>query len=183
MMKVMTGLFWALAAIGMAGCSSSKDPRTEAAERAAQVYVDEQARRVAAEILPMAGDVRASLAGVTPDDPAFLQSFGVQVAYRNLSEAAIVIAGPGDKRQPVATANLDQRGLGLRTPAAAIEQANKGGVFLSTAAGDRIEAVTALEKATHAYLYVSRRISPDVLKQLADAGGTLPSPSDGAPVK
>jgi nitrogen fixation/metabolism regulation signal transduction histidine kinase len=181
--KGVTSLLLALAAIGMAACSRSPDPRTEAAERVARIHVDEQARRITRDIVAMAADIHKSLGGVAPDSPQFANVFALQLTYRDLGEAAIIVAGPGDKRQPIATANLDKRGLGLRLPAAAIEKADKGGIFLSTEAGDRIEAVTVLEPATHAYLYVSRRISPAVLKQLAETGGTLPSPGEGAPAK
>lgn len=145
----------------------------ENADRVAQAYVDENKQRITGEIVPMAGDIRNALAEVTLDDPRFSESFAFQVAARVLSEAAILTVGDDGVVRLIGGANLDARPLDKRLPAAAVPILAGGSPRVVTEAGDRVEAVILLDKASRTYLYVSRLVDPAVLKQAARASSAL----------
>jgi two-component system nitrogen regulation sensor histidine kinase NtrY len=142
------------------------------ADRVAQAYVQEHKERILGEIDPMAGDIRNALSQANLDDPRFSEFFARQVAYRVLSEAAILSVGSDQKVRLIGGANLDKRSVEARLPRDVIPLL-KDGQPRVTNATDRVEAVVLLDPQTQLYLYVSRRVDPVVLSQVARARSAL----------
>ncbi len=143
------------------------------ADRVAQAYVQEHKERILGEIVPMAGDLRNALDEANLDDPRFSEFFARQVAYRVLSEAAILSAGNDGKLRLIGGANLDKRPISLRLPPDVIQLLEDGQPRVAVNARDRVEAAMLLDKEARLYLYVSRRVDPDVLSQVARARTAL----------
>lgn len=137
------------------------------ADRVAQAYVQEHKERILGEIAPMAGDLRDALNEANIDDPRFSEFFARQVAYRVLSEAAILSIGEDGEVRLIGGANLDKRPAALRLPADVVPLLDDGQPRVTVTASDRVEAVVLLEDSTPLYLYVSRRVDPVVLAQVA----------------
>jgi two-component system nitrogen regulation sensor histidine kinase NtrY len=137
------------------------------ADRVAQAYVQEHKERILGEIAPMAGDVRDALNQASIDDPRFSEFFARQVAYRVLSEAAILSIGSDGQVRLIGGANLDKRPTALRLPADVVPLLNDNQPRVTVAASDRVEAVVLLDPEAHLYLYVSRKVDPIVLAQVA----------------
>lgn len=143
------------------------------AERAANAYVAENHQRISADSVAMAGDLRRDLSIISFDDPRFAEIFARQVAYRGLTEAAIVTSGKDGKPRTLVGAFLDKLPLEKRLPPAVIAAANQDKGAVVTNAGDRVEGVVLLDPESHAYLYTSRLVDPLVLKQTARAKTAL----------
>ena len=143
------------------------------ADRVAQAYVQEHKERILGEIAPMAGDLRDALSQASIDDPRFSEFFARQVAYRVLSEAAILSVGADGQVRLLGGANLDKRSTSLRLPADVIPLLQDGQPRVTVNASDRVEAVVLLDPGAHLYLYVSRRVDPVVLSQVARARSAL----------
>jgi two-component system, NtrC family, nitrogen regulation sensor histidine kinase NtrY len=143
------------------------------ADRVAQAYVQEHKERILGEISPMAGDLRNALGEASIDDPRFSEFFARQVAYRVLSEAAILSVGGDGQVRLIGGANLDKRPTSQRLPADVLPLLNDGQPRVTVNASDRVEAVVLLDPQAHLYLYVSRRVDPVVLSQVARARTAL----------
>lgn len=143
------------------------------ANRVAQAYVDENKSRILGDIEPMAGDIRNALNQANLDDPRFSEFFARQVAYRVLSEAAILSVGADHTVRLIGGANLDKRPIRLRLPKDVIPLLKDGQPRVAVNASDRVEAVVLLDRDTQLYLYVSRRVDPIVLSQVARARSAL----------
>jgi two-component system, NtrC family, nitrogen regulation sensor histidine kinase NtrY len=143
------------------------------ADRVAQAYVQEHKERILGEIVPMSGDLRNALEEASIDDPRFSEFFARQVAYRVLSEAAILSVGNDGQLRLIGGANLDKRPISLRLPPDLITLLNDGQPRVAVNARDRVEAAMLLDKDARLYLYVSRRVDPDVLSQVARARTAL----------
>ncbi|MFW2830182.1 ATP-binding protein [Sphingomonas sp. ID0503] len=141
-------------------------------DRVAQAYVEENRQRLSADIVAMGTDVANALISVSVDDPRFSAAFARQVAYRNLSEAAIITIGQDGARRLVVGANLDRRPLERRLPNSALADLAAGTAKTATAR-DRVEGVIALDPQARAYLYASRQVDPLVLAQVSRARAAL----------
>jgi two-component system nitrogen regulation sensor histidine kinase NtrY len=142
-------------------------------ESVAQAYVTESKERLLGDILAMSGDLRGALSATTVDDPRFAPFFARQVAYRGLSEAAIINIDRQGEAQLIALANLDKRSLDKRLPLATIPFLQGGQPRITAEAGDRIEGTILLDAASRTYLYISRQSDRDVLAQAARARSAL----------
>jgi two-component system nitrogen regulation sensor histidine kinase NtrY len=145
----------------------------ENADRVAQAYVDENRQRIAGDIVPMAGDLTNALNIARIEDPRFREYFAQQVAFRTLDEAAILTVGEDNNLRLIAGANLDKRPLETRLPGAILPRLADGRPQVTTAAGDRVEAVLLLDPRSRTYVYISRLVDPLVLKQAARAASAL----------
>ncbi|RVT94030.1 ATP-binding protein [Sphingomonas crocodyli] len=143
------------------------------AERVAQAYVRESRERLLGDIVPMAGDLRDALTVMTIDDPRFAPIFARQIAYRQLSEAAIISVERDGTPQLIALANLDKRPLRKRLPPGLIQLLQGGQPYITAISGDRIEGTMLLDKASQTFLYISRSSDPVVLSQAARARSAL----------
>jgi two-component system nitrogen regulation sensor histidine kinase NtrY len=143
------------------------------ADRVAQAYVQEHKERILGEIAPMASDTRSALNEANIDDPRFSEFFARQVAYRVLTEAAILSVGADGQVRLIGGANLDNRPVSRRLPADVIPLLQDGQPRVTVSASDRVEAVVLLDPDARLYLYVSRRVDPVVLSQVARARTAL----------
>jgi two-component system nitrogen regulation sensor histidine kinase NtrY len=143
------------------------------AERVAQAYVTESKDRLRGELEAMSGDTREVLTNTTMDDPRFAPFFARQIAYRNLSEAAIIQVDRDGSLQLIALGNLDKRPLEKRLPLATLQFMQTGNSLITAEAGDRIEGTILLDRASQTYLYVSRASDKVVLNQAARARSAL----------
>ncbi|WP_238147038.1 ATP-binding protein [Rhizorhabdus dicambivorans] len=142
-------------------------------ESVAQAYVTESKERLLGDIIAMSGDVRNVLTATTIDDPRFAPFFARQVAYRGISEAAIINIDRAGQAQLIALANLDKRALDKRLPPATLPFLQGGQPRITAEAGDRIEGTILLDAASRTYLYISRQSDRDVLAQAARARSAL----------
>jgi two-component system nitrogen regulation sensor histidine kinase NtrY len=143
------------------------------AERVAQAYVTESKDRLRGELEAMSGDTREVLTNTTMDDPRFAPFFARQIAYRNLSEAAIIQVDRDGSLQLIALGNLDKRPLEKRLPLATLQFMQTGNSLITAESGDRIEGTMLLDRASQTYLYVSRASDKVVLNQAARARSAL----------
>ncbi len=145
----------------------------ESADRVAEAYVSENKARILGDISPMASDIRAALAEARLDDPRFSEFFARQVAYRVLTEAAILAIGDDGGVRLIGGANLDKRPIAQRLPAKLVPSLADGMPRVSAAARDRVEAVMLIDTGARLYLYVSRQVDPEVIAQVARARTAL----------
>ncbi|WP_380877049.1 two-component sensor histidine kinase [Sphingomonas sp. DBB INV C78] len=141
----------------------------ENADSVAQAYVEENKQRIVADVVAMGGDVNGYATEFGIDSPRFAEGLAWQVSARNLSEAAVVTIGADGTRRLIAGANLDDRPLELRLPAASIAELRQGRARVVTDAGDRVETVVRLDPEAEVYLYASRGVDPTVLQSVARA--------------
>lgn len=138
----------------------------ENADRVAQAYVQENKQRIVNDLLAMASDVSGYSREFGMDSQNFAQGLAWQVAARNLSEAAVVVQN--DKGlNLIAGANLDRRPLDRRIRPQDVRAAAAGSARVITDAGDRVEALVRLDPTAPVFLYVSRKVDPLVLAQVA----------------
>ena len=143
------------------------------ADRVARAYVAENRERMMAEIVPMAGDYVAALNQAPLDDPRFSQFFFEQLTLRNLSESALIKIGSDNQMRLLGGANLDKKPLEARLPRALLPALQNMQPYITTEAGDRIEAMILLDARQQIYLYASRRADPLVLAQAERAISAL----------
>lgn len=141
----------------------------ENADRVAQIYTRENTERIGRDIAAMAGDVVRDVNELGIDDPEFANRFFFQVAYRDLTEAAIINVARDGEIQMIAGVNLDDRPLEKRFPAAVLTQLRGDETRVITDAGDRVEAVLRLDPEQEIYLYTSRKVNPAALSQMQEA--------------
>ena len=142
-------------------------------ESVAQAYVKESKERLLGDIDAMAGDLRNILSAMTVDDPRFAPLYARQIAYRGLSESAIITIDRSGTPQLIALANLDKRPLEKRLPPATLPFLKDGQPRITAIAGDRIEGTILLDSASKTYLYISRQSDRDVLAQAARSRSAL----------
>lgn len=145
----------------------------KSSESVARAYVTESKERLLGDILAMSGDLRGALTATTVDDPRFAPFFARQVAYRGLSESAIISIDRDGTPQLIALANLDKRPLDKRLPPATLPFLQGGQPRVTAESGDRIEGTILLDSASRTYLYISRQSNRDVLSQAARARSAL----------
>jgi two-component system, NtrC family, nitrogen regulation sensor histidine kinase NtrY len=142
------------------------------AESVAQAYVEENKARIVGDILPMAADLRANTAEFGLLSKDFRDNLDLQVLYRNLTEAAVF--SPQDGRFVVyAAAGLEGRPLEERILMLDLQRAQGGEPVVIASAGDRVEAIARVDPIFERYVYVSRKVSPQVLNQVARAENAL----------
>lgn len=138
----------------------------ENADRVAQAYVQENKQRILNDLLAMGGDVSGYAREFGLESQSFAQGLAWQVAARNLSEAAVVVQSPKGLNM-IAGANLDRRPLERRIRPQDVKAASTGSARVITDAGDRVEALIRLDPEAPVFLYVSRKVDPLVLAQVA----------------
>lgn len=136
------------------------------ADRVAQAYVQENKQRIVNDLLAMASDVSGYSREFGVGSQNFAQGLAWQVAARNLSEAAVVVQGEKGLNL-IAGANLDRRPLDQRIRPQDIKAVSAGSARVITDAGDRVEALIRLDPSAPVFLYVSRKVDPLVLAQVA----------------
>jgi len=142
------------------------------ATEVAEVYVAENKARLLDDIVPMAGDIAGYAADYGIGSRLFREGVAFQVAARNLSEAA-VFELDGRSLRIHAQVGLDERPFAARMAELDLRQARTDRAQVVTAAGDRVEAVIRLARPSPTFVYVSRKVEPRVLEQVARTRSAL----------
>ncbi|HEX8571146.1 MAG TPA: ATP-binding protein [Allosphingosinicella sp.] len=137
-----------------------------------QAYAEEL-NRVNQESVTMSGDLAAYLREVPIDSPEFAEGFGRQVYQRNLSEAAVLKASPGQEIQTIGVVNPYDRDLQKVVSPKMVAQLRAGEESVVIQGTDRIGAVTPLAFGDDVYLYAARVHDPQMVAQLQRAKGVL----------
>ena len=126
---------------------------------------DREVERVAAETVAMSGDLSSYLEIASIEDRRFVDGFGQQVLFRNLSEAVIVNVGGDGVVRSLALVNPYDRPLEkIITPEKVKELANQEVVSVNSS--DRVGALTPLDYGPNTYLYTSRVFEPQFQEQI-----------------
>ncbi len=141
------------------------------ADRVVQTYVREHRASLEENEVAMRGDVLNELATAPLNDPRRDQYFAAQVFYRSLDQAAMVQVGPDGAKRLIWGANLDNRPLDSRFPAA-IAQLDDGKPH-SRVLSDHIESAMRFDAASRTYLWIEQHADPVVLAQVGRANAAL----------
>jgi two-component system nitrogen regulation sensor histidine kinase NtrY len=144
----------------------------DGAEVVAQSYVREHRDRINREILAMRGNVVDNINQFGIDNETFAESLVQQIAYRDLSEIAIIRMAPGGAAQTIAMANLDARPLEQRFPHNVLPALQNNQPRI-TVASDRVEALIKLDPNQDLYLYTSRSMDAAAIQQWREAQDAL----------
>ena len=138
------------------------------ADRVAQAYVQENKQRIIGDIRPMAADMasNAQQFGIVSKD--FGSNLDLQVIYRGLTEAAVFSPTPTGY-VVFASSNMDNRPIGDRLLSFDVDRARTGDVTVLASPVDRVEALVRIDPFLERYLYVSRKVDPQVLAQVRTA--------------
>jgi two-component system, NtrC family, nitrogen regulation sensor histidine kinase NtrY len=130
----------------------------------ANAYLDEHGQVIRTDIVNMARDLDAAAGTVGNDVPKLQRLVMVQAGLRDLP-AAYVIDADG---QPLLEATADNKLPYITPPEAAIRQAEAGQVplLMPSANRFRVGAIAKLDKYPGKLLYVSRGVSPTVIRHL-----------------
>ncbi len=132
----------------------------------AQSYLHEHQQAIRADALAMAGDLNREAPWMMGDGVALNRVVRTQALTRDLTEA-LVIDGSGHI--------IAKSGVALElefdpADATELDRARDGEVLILTAANDdRVRALLRLDRFVDSFLYVERRIEPDVLRQITTA--------------
>jgi two-component system nitrogen regulation sensor histidine kinase NtrY len=145
----------------------------DSSNQVAQAYVEENRNRVAADIVPMAGDISNYARDFGLGSDLFVKGLQFQVAARNLSEAVIFTRKPNGSLFELATSGLDTQHLEERLAGVDLNRIEAGVATVVAKGSDRIEAVMALDPAKEEFIYISRKADPAVLARAERAAGAL----------
>lgn len=136
------------------------------ADQVAQAYVDEARSRIVDDIVAMGRDISNYANDYGIQSPRFQDGLVFQVAARNLTDAAVFVP-TGSGIALVAAVGVDQGFLQSRLSELQLASVKPGQAVALTSARDRIEAVVRLQASMPLYIYVSRKVEPRVLEQVA----------------
>ncbi len=142
------------------------------ATEVAEVYVEENKERLLDDILPMAADIAGYAEDYGIESRLFREGLAFQVAARNLSEAAVFEIGDGGARI-LAQVGLDERPFAARMDELDFGQAPVDRAQVVASSGDRVEAVIRLEADAPRFIYITRKVEPRVLEQVARTRSAL----------
>jgi two-component system, NtrC family, nitrogen regulation sensor histidine kinase NtrY len=128
-------------------------------EGAASVAQDSYAReeaRVAANTDIMAADLADALTRVRFDDPQFLDYFGKQLVFRELSEAVLLHAEPGKDVQTLVLLDPRARDINRFVTSEKLAALRNGAKNATVNSADGIGSVTRLPIGKDDYLYAAR---------------------------
>jgi two-component system, NtrC family, nitrogen regulation sensor histidine kinase NtrY len=138
----------------------------------ARSIYDREVERVGAETVAMSGDLASYLDEIPIDDPTFVDLFGRQVLFRNLSEAVIINVGQDDVVRSLALVNPYDRPLDeIITPGKIEGLADRDVIPVNSP--DRVGALARLEFGPSTYLYASRVFEPEFQEQIARGNDVL----------
>jgi len=137
------------------------------ADRVVHAYITEHRLDLWSNATKMRGDLLATLAAASADDPRWASYFAQQVAWRNLDQAAVIHVAADKSEQVIWLANLDK-------PLNQVVDPNRLADYDSTTPHvtvlrDRMETVIPLDKASRVYLWISRSANPFAIAQSARA--------------
>ncbi|MDE1466759.1 sensor histidine kinase [Aurantiacibacter sp. D1-12] len=156
---------------------SSRGVIEDAGELAERYYNDNQ-RTVGMNAVAMSSDVRFFLERMSVVSPEFYNQVLQQTYTRELSEASIYRRSQdGDARLVFMLDPEDDRER-LRVTPEDMEALDEGTAFVARANLEQIEAITLLDRASDAYLYVARNAQPEATRLYLQAQDTVESYAD-----
>ena len=133
------------------------------ADKVVQTYINEHRTDLWRNATAMRSDLLYALSAASHDDPRWATYFAQQVAWRNLTQAAVIHVAPDKSEQVIWLANLDKRPEQVVDPdKLTAYDAPTPHVFVR---GDRMETVVPLDPATRTYLWISRHADPFAIRQ------------------
>ena len=145
----------------------------DGSNQVAQAYVEENRQRVADDIVAMAIDMENYAQDFGLGTVSFGEGLRLQVAARNLSEAAIVGRNTAGKLTPIASSGIKPGDVIARLNLIDLDKARVGAATVVAQGTDRVEAVVATSPAAERYIYVSRKVDPAVLARAEQAAQAL----------
>ena len=139
----------------------------------AQAYVEENRQRITEDIVPMASDMENYAQDFGLGSVSFGEGLRLQVAARNLTEAAIVGRGKDGRLTPIASTGIKPAAVIARLKTIDLDKARVGAASVVAQGTDRVEAVVATSPSAERYIYVSRKVDPAVLARADAAAGAL----------
>ena len=146
------------------------------ADQVAQAYVLENRDRIRGDILAMAWDLSRQAPQLGTDNRAFADVVQWQALARDLSEAIVFRIADDRQMDVVARVRLDPNVNTARLPEAEVNRAATGVVVVLEGQGEdnnRVQALIKLEPYRNTFLYVSRKVAPQVLDQVARTQSAL----------
>ena len=140
------------------------------AENVAREYRDDHMARIEQDAAAMGTDIVREINAAGIESPVFDDWVLIQKIYRTLSEAAVISVTPSGVLRTHVAVDLDNRPMERRVSATALRQLRAGETLVATDTGDRVEAVIRLDPEAEVYLYISRYLNPEVLRQIDEAG-------------
>jgi len=145
----------------------------ENANELARGYYSENQRKVGAQALAMAGDLRFFLRDMPISSSEFQEQYGLQVYSRELSESAILFAEDDGSLRVAVIVDPSDDTARQRVSSATMEQLRAGEEVVVSATENRIEAVTPLDRTTGIYLYIMSYSNPLAFSQWERAQSVL----------
>jgi two-component system nitrogen regulation sensor histidine kinase NtrY len=145
----------------------------DGSNQVAQAYVEENRQRVADDIVAMAIDMENYAQDFGLGTVSFGEGLRLQVAARNLSEAAIVGRDRAGKLTPIASSGIKPADVIARLNLIDLDKARVGAATVVAQGTDRVEAVVATSPTAERYIYVSRKVDPAVLARAEQAAQAL----------
>lgn len=145
----------------------------DGSNQVAQAYVEENRQRVADDIVAMAIDMENYAQDFGLGTVSFGEGLRLQVAARNLSEAAIVGRDRSGKLTPIASSGIKPADVIARLSLIDLDKARVGAATVVAQGTDRVEAVVATSPTAERYIYVSRKVDPAVLARADQAAQAL----------
>ena len=142
------------------------------ADRVAQAYVEENKSRILDDIIAMGRDVSNYSMDFGIASQSFRDGLAFQVAARNLSEAAVLKPG-AEQPEILAETSIDGAPVRLRDMKIDYATIPQGEAVVIASARDRVESVVRLSVDEPLFIYVSRRVEPRVLEQVARTQAAL----------
>lgn len=142
------------------------------ADRVAQAYVSENKARLVDDVIAMGRDVRGYVFDYGVGSKSFVDGLAFQVAARNLSEAAVFTSNSNGLRIE-SQFGLEGKPLSSRMLTRKVMDDQIGQPRVIVSSGDRIEAVVQIDNLARRFIYVSRKVDPQVLNQVARTQNAL----------
>ena len=131
----------------------------------ANTYLEEHGQVIRTDIVNMARDLNAAAKLVADNDQALKQLIIAQAGLRDLPAAYLI----DTKGKPTLKAVETKRIPFVQPTSAALEEARQGQVPMSVSTRDkRISAIASLDMFPGQYLYVSRPVSPSVIRHIEE---------------
>ncbi len=138
----------------------------------AQAYVEDNRQRIGVDVVAMAADVASYARDFGEGSELYRRGLEYQVAGRILSEAA-VIRRTGTGLTLVATSRATEAQIRAHVADIDLDDAVSSAVTLIGAGEDRVETAVAVPGSPDTFLYVSRKVDPQVLARATQAAQAL----------
>ena len=153
--------------------SDSSRGLLENANSLAKGYYADKLRDVGKESVAMAGDLRSYLAQAPITSQEFAEGYSWQVISRKLDESAIVERGEDGALRTAAIVDPNRNDNRQRVTPDELQRIARGEPVVINASAEKIEAITAIDRARGVYLYVARNSDQLAFSQWKRANSVL----------